>query len=93
LKINAFDDLNLDCDQADDQDVNGSCPAADGAEVPNHQQPTNSDCFPNSVPDSASTWAKMCIDLARSVPNMPFTPSDYQGMPEDCKALVNPVCR
>jgi hypothetical protein len=93
LKINAFDDLNLDCDQADDQDVNGSCPAADGAEVPNHQQPTNSDCFPNSVPDSASTWAQMCIDLARSVPNMPFTPSDYQGMPEDCKALVNPVCR
>ena len=26
LKINAFDNLNLDCDQADDQDVNGSCP-------------------------------------------------------------------
>jgi hypothetical protein len=26
LKINAFDDLNLDCDQADDQTVNESCP-------------------------------------------------------------------
>jgi hypothetical protein len=27
LKINAFDDLNLNCDQADDQDsTNGSCP-------------------------------------------------------------------
>jgi hypothetical protein len=26
LKINAFDDLNLDCDQADDQNANGSCP-------------------------------------------------------------------
>jgi hypothetical protein len=26
LKINAFDDLNLDCDQADDQTTNGSCP-------------------------------------------------------------------
>jgi len=25
LKINAFDDLNLDCDQADDQADNGSC--------------------------------------------------------------------
>jgi hypothetical protein len=25
LKINAFDDLNLDCDQADDQTDNGSC--------------------------------------------------------------------
>jgi hypothetical protein len=30
LKINAFDDLNLDCDLADDQDVNGSCPVANG---------------------------------------------------------------
>ena len=26
LKINAFDALNLDCDQADDQNANGSCP-------------------------------------------------------------------
>ena len=26
LKINAFDDLNLDCDQADDHTANGSCP-------------------------------------------------------------------
>ena len=26
LKINAFDDLNLDCDQADDQTANRSCP-------------------------------------------------------------------
>ena len=26
LKINAFDDLDLDCDQADDQNANGSCP-------------------------------------------------------------------
>ncbi len=26
LKINAFDNLNLDCDQADDQTANGSCP-------------------------------------------------------------------
>jgi hypothetical protein len=25
VKINAFDDLNLNCDQADDQNVNGSC--------------------------------------------------------------------
>jgi hypothetical protein len=26
VKINTFDDLNLDCDQADDQTANGSCP-------------------------------------------------------------------
>ncbi len=29
-KINAFDDLNLDCDQADDRLANGSCPFVDG---------------------------------------------------------------
>ena len=26
LKINAFDGLNLDCDEAEDQSGNGSCP-------------------------------------------------------------------
>ena len=26
VKINVFDDLNLDCDQADDQTANDSCP-------------------------------------------------------------------
>jgi hypothetical protein len=26
LKINAFDNLDLDCDQADDQTTNRSCP-------------------------------------------------------------------
>jgi hypothetical protein len=26
VKINVFDDLNLDCDQADDQTANESCP-------------------------------------------------------------------
>ncbi len=28
LKMNAFDDLDLDCDRADDQNLNGSCPPA-----------------------------------------------------------------
>jgi hypothetical protein len=93
LKINAFHDLNLDCDQADDRDVNESCPAADGKDVSNHQQRTNADCFPTSAPDSASTWAKMCIDLAKSAPDMAFTPADYESMPEDCKPFVNPICR
>jgi hypothetical protein len=92
LKINAFDDLNLDCDQADDQDVNGSCPAADGEGGVNHQQLTNADCFPSSVPDSASQWAKTCIALANSAPDMVFTPADYQGMPEECKSIVLPEC-
>ena len=28
LKMNAFDDLDLNCDRADDQNVNESCPPA-----------------------------------------------------------------
>jgi prepilin-type N-terminal cleavage/methylation domain-containing protein len=56
-------------------------------------QLTNADCFPTSVPDSASMWAKMCIGLAASAPNMAFTPADYRGMPEDCKPFVDPKCR
>jgi alpha-tubulin suppressor-like RCC1 family protein len=93
VMINAFDDLNLDCDRADDQDVNGSCPAADGKGVSNHQQLTNAHCFPSSVLDSASQLAKTCIALANSAPDMVFTPADYQGLPEDCKPLVNSICR
>jgi hypothetical protein len=33
LKINAFDDLDLDCEQADDQTANGSCPLRELADV------------------------------------------------------------
>jgi prepilin-type N-terminal cleavage/methylation domain-containing protein len=54
---------------------------------------TNSCCFPDSVPDSASTNAKLCVGLAKSKPDMPFTPNDYRGLPEECKPLVNPKCR
>jgi hypothetical protein len=86
--INTFDDLNLDCDQLDDQIVNGSCP-----EFASVSPLTNADCFPSTAPDSASTNAKICIGLANSAPNMVFTHADYHGLPEDCKALVNPICR
>jgi hypothetical protein len=93
LKVNAFDDLNLDCDQADDRDVNGSCQATGYESAPNHQRLTNADCYPFSVPDSAPAIAKTCAGLAKSAPNMLFTPADYEGMPEDCKPFVNPICR
>jgi hypothetical protein len=94
LMINAFDDLNLDCDWADDRDVNGSCSVAGGDDSASRDRGlTNADCFPSSVPDSASDLEKICVGLANSAPDMPFTPSDYQGMPEDCKSLVNPICR
>jgi hypothetical protein len=57
------------------------------------KQLTNADCFATSAPDSASQWAKSCIDMAKSHPDMPFTPNDYRGMPEDCKPFVKPKCR
>lgn len=54
---------------------------------------TNADCFPSSVPDSAPSNAKICVGLAKSKPDMLFTPNDYRGLPEDCKPIVNPKCR
>jgi prepilin-type N-terminal cleavage/methylation domain-containing protein len=54
---------------------------------------TNADCFPDSLPDSAPTIAKLCLGLAKSVPDMAFTANDYRGMPEDCKPYVEPRCR
>jgi hypothetical protein len=54
---------------------------------------TNADCFPTSVPDSATQWAKACIGLSNAHPDTAFAPSDYQGMPEDCKPYVDPKCR
>ena len=69
--------------------------AAKGDEGPRSEgeQLTNADCFVGSVPDSASMWAKTCISLAKSHPDVPFTPADYEGMPEDCKPFVKQKCR
>jgi hypothetical protein len=69
--------------------------AAKGDEGPRGkgERLTNADCLPDSVPDSASMWAKTCIGLAKSHPDVPFTPDDYQGMPEDCKPFVKKKCR
>jgi hypothetical protein len=91
-KINAFDDLNLDCDQADDQTANGSCPLT-AHDRGDFDRKTNADCFPASVPDSAPDNAKLCVALANSAPDMPFTPADYQALPEECKPIVLPECR
>ncbi len=90
VKVNAFDDLNLDCDRADDRDANESCPfrARDSGD-----SLTNADCFPTSLPESAPTNAKICVGLANFAPNMLFTPQDYAGLPEECKAIVYPQCR
>jgi hypothetical protein len=69
--------------------------AGQGDEGPRGEasQLTNADCIPTSVPDSAPANAKICVGLAKSHPDMAFTSKDYQGMPEDCKPLVNPKCR
>ncbi len=88
LKINAFDDLNLDCDLADDHDYNWSCPPL-ASELPL----TNSDCLPRTAPEGATELQKICVELANFVPNAPFTKQDYQFMPPECQSLVNPICR
>ncbi len=88
LKINAFDGLNLDCDLADDHDYNWSCPAL-ASELPL----TNSDCLPRTAPEGATELQKICVGLANSAPNAPFTKQDYQFMPPECQSLVNPICR
>ncbi len=54
---------------------------------------TNADCFPTSVPDSAPSYAKICVALANSAPDMLFPKRDYENMPEDCKPIVDPKCR
>jgi prepilin-type N-terminal cleavage/methylation domain-containing protein len=56
-------------------------------------QLTNADCFPDSAPATASNLAKTCLGLAKSAPDMAFTPNDYHGMPDDCKSLVKARCR
>lgn len=56
-------------------------------------QMTHADCFPKSVPDSAPSSAKICVSLAKSAPDMLFSKSDYNNMPEECKSLVPPKCR
>jgi hypothetical protein len=92
VTINAFDDLDLDCDHADDQTANWSCPlrAAGGS-----GGLTNADCFDfqTCAAESTNAWATVCCSMAQANPDMPFRPADYQGMPDDCKPLVNPICR
>ena len=72
--------------------ISGTGKADDGPRGEGKQW-TNADCFTNSVPDSASQWAKTCISLAKTHPDVPFTPNDFRGMPEDCKPFVKPKCR
>jgi len=54
---------------------------------------TNADCIPPSVPSDAPMCAQMLVSLAKSAPDMVFTPSDYQSLPPDCRAIVDPKCR
>ena len=54
---------------------------------------THADCFPKTAPDDAPMWAKMCIGLANSAPDMEFRKEDYAGAPEECKPYINPKCR
>jgi hypothetical protein len=97
LKINAFDDLNMNCELADDHNDNGSCQddddESDSDGASGDRGVTNADCFPSTAPADAPQIAKTCVSLANSAPDMIFTKRDYQGMPEQCKFLVAEECR
>jgi len=54
---------------------------------------THADCFPDSPPADAPTWAKLCIQLANSKPDMVFTKFAYEGLPPECKPYVKSKCR
>jgi len=73
----------------EDEDDNGS-PRGDKDD---ERKLTHADCFPNSPPADAPTWAKLCIQLANSKPDMIFTKFAYEGLPPECKPYVKPKCR
>ena len=56
-------------------------------------QMTNKDCFPETMPESPSNNVTMCMILTQSHPDMAFTKTDFDSLPEDCKAIVLPKCR
>jgi len=81
-----------DSEEGDEEDgEDGTKPK--GGEDPESGEFTNRDCFDRPVPASASDIARICKSLADGAPDMKFGPRDYQGMPPDCKPLVNPKCR
>lgn len=82
-----------DSKEDDDKDSKEDDDDGDDEDPPDIAHMTNSDCFPTSAPASAPTVAHQCISLANAHPDMAFTPKDYEGMPPDCKFLVNPKCR
>jgi prepilin-type N-terminal cleavage/methylation domain-containing protein len=83
-----------DSEEGDDEDGKGRNKDK-GGKGDDGPQLTNADCFDFNapIPDSASTWARACIGMAKGFPEMPFGPADYQGMPDDCKPFVKPICR
>jgi prepilin-type N-terminal cleavage/methylation domain-containing protein len=81
-----------DSEQDDDEGGSGKGGSGKGGSGEDGEF-TNADCFPTSVPDSASPDAKICVQFANQAPEMAFTLDDYRSLTQDCKSLVNPKCR
>jgi prepilin-type N-terminal cleavage/methylation domain-containing protein len=83
-----------DSEDEDDEDDEGRDKDKDPKKDPEVKL-TNADCFDfaTCASNATSNWATACCSMAQSNPDMPFGPTDYRGMPEDCKPLVNPICR
>ena len=83
-----------DSEEGDDEDDEGR-DKDKGRKGDDEPKLTNADCFDfaTCASNATSTWATACCSMAQSNPDMPFGKADYRGMPEDCKPLVNPICR
>ena len=83
-----------DKDDEDEKDENGKKPKKnDKGNGEGDTQFTNSKCFPRTAPEGATETQRLCVGLANSAPNAPFTKQDYQYMPPECQPLVNTICR
>lgn len=67
--------------------------ASEGGRDGKGRELTNADCIPATAPSGAAMCAQMLVSLAKSAPDMQFTSEDYQSLPPDCQAIVNPKCR
>jgi len=80
-----------DSEKEDDKDDKGD--KSDKPGRTGESKLTNADCFPDTLPASTTGWAQTCFGLAKSAPDMVFTPNEYRALPAECQALVNPKCR
>jgi len=83
-----------DAENEDGEDGEDDSGGSGGKKKPGElEELTNADCFPTSMPASASPEAQSWLRLALRVPQLAFGPAEYAVLPESVKAFVKPKCR